>query len=250
MDVIRTYPVVIPLSHDKYLLYTKREKDMKLRNILILVGLVFLIAACAPTPQLRSDRLLQDDSFVSDEPCAPPCWRGIVPGETNWNDALNIIRDDSELTSLQTRTDEATRQIGAAWGQRDGDNCCQMFSQDGQTVSFIVAQTTPRVRFGQVVAKHGEPSYIIGDTVSPDQALVSVYYPDIPMLIYVFVEGEEGLIGERSEVVGFAYLTEDLMDLLLQTSNLHSWDGYKTFNEYMKSEFDVTPSITSTPTGN
>ncbi len=214
---------------------------MKLRNILLLVGLVFLIAACAPTPQLRSDRLLQDDSFVSDEPCAAPCWRGIIPGETGWNDALNIIRGDTTLMSLQTRTDEATQQIGAAWAQRDGDNCCQMFSEDSVTVSFIVAQTTPRTRLGEVVEKHGEPSYIIGDTVSGDQALVSVYYPTIPMLIYVFVEGENGQISDRSEVVGFAYLTADLMDELLQTSSLHAWDGYKTFNVYMQSEFEIVP---------
>ncbi|MDX2076822.1 MAG: hypothetical protein SFZ02_10350 [bacterium] len=214
---------------------------MKLRNILLLVGLVFLIAACAPTPQLRSDRLLKDDSVVSDEPCAPPCWRNIIPGGTKWNDALNIIRDDPTLASLQTRTDEATKQIGAAWAQKDGDNCCQMFSEDGQTVSFIVAQTTPIIRLGEVIEKHGEPSYIIGDTVSSDQALVSVYYPDIPMLIYVFVEGENGAISDRSEVVGFAYLTSDLMGELLQTSNLHTWDGYKTFNEYMQSEFELTP---------
>lgn len=223
---------------------------MKLRNILLLVGLVFLIAACAPTPQLRSDRLLQDDSFISgEEPCAAPCWRGIIPGETSWNDALTIIGDDTTLASLQTRTDETTKQIGAAWAQKDGDNCCQMFSQDGETVSFIVAQTTPRVRFGEVVEKHGEPSYIIGDTVSSDQALVSVYYPDIPMLIYVFVEGENGQISDRSEVVGFAYLTPELMQELLTTSNLHTWDGYKTFNEYMQSDFELTPvpTVEATP---
>jgi len=222
---------------------------MKLRNILLLVGLMFLIAACAPTPQLRSDRLLQDDSFVSgEEPCAAPCWRGIIPGETSWNNALTIINDDTTLASLQTRTDETTKQIGAAWAQKDGDNCCQMFSQDGETVSFIVAQTTPRTRFGEVVEKHGEPSYIIGDTVSSDQALVSVYYPDIPMLIYVFVEGENGQISDRSEVVGFAYLTSELMQELLTTSNLHTWDGYKTFNDYMQSDFELTPVPTAEAT--
>ncbi|MCL4253024.1 MAG: hypothetical protein KJ043_04495 [Anaerolineae bacterium] len=224
---------------------------MKLRTILIFVGLVFLIAACAPTPQLRSDRLLQDDSFVADpvEGCELPCWRGITPGETRWNDALNIIRDDTTLTSLQTRTDEATKQIGAAWAQTDGDNCCQMFSEDGQTVSFIVAQTTPRYRLGDVIEKHGEPSYIIGDTVSSDQALVSVYYPDVPMLIYVFVAGEAGQITDRSEVVGFAYLTSDLMTELLTTSNLHAWDGLdKTFNDYMQSDFELTPVPTAEAT--
>mgnify|MGYP005854966431 CR=1 FL=1 len=97
---------------------------------------------------LLDDSLLRDDSFVSDEPCAPPCWRGIIPDETIWNDALNIIRNDSQFDSIQVRTDESAKQIGAAWAQKDGVNCCQMFSQDGETVTFIVAQTTPDILFG------------------------------------------------------------------------------------------------------
>jgi len=36
-------------------------------------------------------------------------------------------------------------------------------------------------------------------------------------------------------------LTADLMDELLQTSSLHAWDGYKTFNVYMQSEFEIVP---------
>jgi hypothetical protein len=68
------------------------------------------------------------------------------------------------------------------------------------------------------------------------------------MLIYVFVEGENGQISDRSEVVGFAYLTASLMEELLTTSNLHTWDGFKTFNEYMQSDFELTPMPTAEAT--
>ena len=124
-----------------------------------------------------------------------------------------------------------------------------MFTQDGTTVSLILTQTTPQATFQEVIDIYGEPGYIIGETVTSDQALVSVYYPNVPMLIYLFVAGEEGQIDGSNQVVGFAYMTQDLMDLLLVTSDLHEWDGFKTFSAYVESEFEVTPSITLTPVG-
>jgi hypothetical protein len=215
-------------------------------SVFLLTGCDALLGAINPNasetkPSLLSDALLQDDSFISDELCAPPCWRGIIPGETTWLDAMDILRNDPNLTNLQFRADEATLQVGAAWAQRDGDNCCQMFSEDGEIVSFIVAQTVPDVLFSEVIQKHGEPSYIIGDIVDDEQALASVYYPDVPMLIYLFAKGQNGELNGSSPVVGFAYLTDALMRELLMTSNLHAWDGYKTFAEYMSSPFELTP---------
>jgi hypothetical protein len=43
------------------------------------------------------------------------------------------------------------------------------------------------------------------------------------------------------------FIAED-MDLLLQTTDLHAWEGYQSYAAYMDSEFEVTPSVTLTPT--
>lgn len=220
---------------------------MKIRLLLVSVLLVLMGAACAPEIQLVSDEYLDDDSLISDEPCAAPCWRGITPGETSWNDAVQIIEEDETLDDLQTRTDDETGQIGAAWAQVDGRNCCQMFTQDGETVSLLVTQTTPDIAFSEVIEKFGEPSYLIGEAVTSDQALVSVYYPDVPMLIYLFVAGETGEITEESQVVGFAHTSEDVMSLIVETSDLHEWSGFDSFINYIDSDFEITPSITLTP---
>lgn len=226
---------------------------MKIRLILAAIGLIFVAAACAPEVELISDDYLQDTSLISEDPCGAPCWRGITPGETSWNEALNIIEEDETLSDLQTRTDEDTGQIGAAWSQADGNNCCQMFTQDGSTVSLLVAQTAPTYTYADIQEKYGEPSYLIGESVSGDQALVSVYYPDNNFLIYLFVPGEDGEITEASEVIGFAYTSPDVMDLIVQTSSLYEWEGTgQVLSTYLDAEanpYDVTPSITLTPVG-
>lgn len=222
---------------------------MRIRVIIAAMILLIVGAACAPEVDLLDDDFLTDTSVVTGDPCEAPCWRGITPGETSWNDALEIIDSDETLEDLQTRSDDETGQIGAAWAQADGRSCCQMFTQDGSTVSLLVAQTAPQLTFSEIIDIYGEPTYLIGETVTSDQALVSVYYPDVPMLIYVFVEGEEDTISLESQVVGFAYTSPDVMSLIEQTSELHAWEGFQTLESYLEGDFEILPSITLTPIG-
>jgi len=219
---------------------------MKSRLLVVVLGLI-LLAACSPQPQIRSDKYLPDTSFIDGDPCGPPCWRGITPGETLWNDAVAIIENDATLKDFESREAEDGDQIGAAWAPVDGIGCCQMITEDGQVVSFLFIQTTPDAQLEQVIEARGEPTYLIGDTVDSKQGLVSLFYPDIPMLIYVFFEGDDGSITPASEIVGFGYMTHDLMQFLIDTNDLHAWEGYRTYQYYNESDFEVTPSITLTP---
>jgi hypothetical protein len=87
--------------------------------------------------------------------------------------------------------------------------------------------------------------------VTDDQAVVLLVYPEQQMVVLGFVPGAEGELGESSEIIGIWYITPENMDLFTQTNNLHEWDGYQPFSAYASdvdvSEFDVTPSITLTP---
>lgn len=220
---------------------------MNLRLLLAALIVLLLATACGPTPQIRSDKYLADTSLLSGEPCGPPCWRGITPGETSWNDAIVILEDDHSLTGLEVRADEDSERIGAAWKPINGDLCCQMYTETGSLVSFIILQTTPQATLGQLIERHGDPDYLMGQTYTGDQGLFNLYYVDIPMIVYVFVAGENGALTEASEIVGFAYLTPELMQLIIDTDSLHMWEGYQSYKTYMGGEFEVTPRITLTP---
>lgn len=215
---------------------------MKFRVILAGLGLMLLVAACAPAPQLLNEKYLDDVSLISGDPCGAPCWRGITPGETSWQAARTIIEDDPSLSDWQQRVDDDSQRIGAAWSQTGGELCCQMFStEDGESVEFLIMQTAPAMRLQAVIDTYGEPAYLIGETVSNDQGMFSLFYDDIPMLVYVFVAGENGTISVESEIIGFAYLTTELMTELLETSQLHAWEGLQSYRDYMNGEFELTP---------
>jgi hypothetical protein len=223
---------------------------MKLRFLLPgLLALVLFAAACSP-PQLRDPNMLQDTSLISGEPCEAPCWRGITPGTTSWSDALTILEDDTTIENLQTQTDDNSNAALAQWNQKGGADCCQMFSDDGETVSVLLLRVAPAMTLGQVIDRYGEPTYVVGSTFTDDQAALNVIYPDKNMVIYVFSEGTSGAISESSEVFAVLYVVASQMELLIQTSELHAWDGYGSFEQYADTttDFEVTPAITLTPT--
>ena len=226
---------------------------LPMNRILLIIAAVImlLVAACAPAPVLRDDTLLHDTSLVTGEPCAAPCFHGITPGETSWRDALTILEDDTSFKNVQTQNaDDGSSRIQAAW--QDGENgavCCQILTEDGETVSLTFLRTAPVMTLGQVIEAHGEPKYIAGQDFTSDQAIMSLVYPDVPMVVYAFVAGAEtGTLSASSEIIGMLYFVQSDMDLLLKTSELYNWKGYQSFKAYTDGEFDITPSVTLTPT--
>jgi hypothetical protein len=225
---------------------------MKFRFLAGLCSLfLLLLAACTPPPPLRDSTLLVDETLLEEGNCTAPCWRGITPGETTWANALNAIDNDETLSNLQVQQGENSATIGASFQNQGGTRpCCQMVTQDGDMVSAIVLQLAPTVTLGEVIDVWGEPTYAVGTPYSDQEAIINVFFPDVPMILYVFIDGTEGSIRESSEIIGALYLTQTDMDLIINTNSLHLWDGYDTYQAYRGDEdapYDTTPSVTLTP---
>ena len=102
---------------------------------------------------------------------------------------------------------------------------------------------------GQLIDTHGAPPYLTGQEFTSDQAVGSLVYPDQLMVVYVFIEGTEtGEFKADSQIIGMLYMTQDQMDTLMETAELHGWEGYQSYKTYMDSDLVVTPSVTLTPT--
>ena len=221
------------------------------RVLPLLIATLLLLAACTPETVLRDESLLTDEALLTGEPCAPPCFRGITPGETFWADALTIIEDEADFDNIQTQGPaEESDVIQVSWQQgADAPVCCQMVTENGETVSLVFLRTAPTHSLGQLFEARGEPTWLTGQEITEDQAVVSLVYPDLLMIVYAFVAGTaEGAISAGSEVVGVLYLEPGSVELLVQTTELHRWEGYGSYSDYMEGEWEVTPSVTLTPT--
>lgn len=215
---------------------------------LLALAVLLLAAACTP-PELRDPKMLRDDSLITDDPCAAPCWRGITPGETKWTDALPLIQDDPAFADVQVQQGQDGA-LGAQWRfGADNPPCCQMISGTGDTVDFITVQLAPGVTVGQLIEAKGEPTYVLGRDFTPDQAVMLLLYPEQQLIVYAFVAGTaNGVLSESSEVVSVSYLKPADMDLVISTNDLYTWNGYGAYTDTIDGTFDVTASVTLTPT--
>jgi hypothetical protein len=220
---------------------------MKLRYLLpvALLLVVVLTAACAAPPPLRNQAFLNDTSLIDGEPCGPPCFRGITPGETAWSEAMTILEDDPNITDIQVEADEETNEVAASFQRPEGVTCCLAYSENGSIVDQMLLQLAPDMTVGDVIGVHGEPAYLTGVEVSSDQASAALYYPDMQTIVYAFVEGVQGQLTAASEVFAVLYVRQSDMDRVIQNSELYRWDGYQGLSDYLNRPVDITP----VPTG-
>jgi hypothetical protein len=216
---------------------------MKLRVLLLGIVLLGVLTACSgAAPQLRDPNFLKDQSLVSGEPCDAPCWQGITPGETKWNDAVTAVEDNPIFANMQADTEAPEPSRALNFDAKDGSRCCRIYSLDGVTVNSMFALVSPDMRLTQVIEKYGDPSYFFVEEVSGDQALVSLIYPDIPLIVYVFSAGlAEGEITGTSEIVGTLYLTSTDMTEAIRGSALYEWAGYGKLSDLADGNYEVTP---------
>lgn len=202
-----------------------------------------------PIPPLRDDSLLHDTSLITPDPaCLPPCWHGITPGRTSWQDALTLLENDPLFENVTVQKDTHSAALVAGFQPTGGIPCCQIFTQAGKTVSVIFMRVAPEMTIGQLIRVQGKPAYVIGSPFSADQAIINLIYPKKALVVYVFVAGTRSALSDSSEIIGVLYMTHADMELLLRTSYLHAWGGYKSYQAYDTGGYEVTPSITLTPT--
>ena len=189
--------------------------------------------------QLLDDTLLADDSLIdTEDDCGPPCWNGITPGETTFDEALEIL-DELEIVA-EVQTVEEGGQRAAIFGGEDNVQCCQMLSQDGESIAFIQIRTAPLLTLGEVIETYDEPTYLDGAPFTRSQTIFNLYYEDLSLVVFVYAEAGASL-SETSEIIGSVFVNPDIYSDLIAGSSLHVWEGYMSLEEYNAGEFEVSP---------
>lgn len=179
-----------------------------------------------PQLSLINERFLADASLLTGQPCGPPCWQGIVPGQSTLAEALDIVNALDGIVVMQQA--EAAFQFG----NLDSPPCCQISADETQTVSAIILQFAPEMTVGQALEQHGEPLFFRGQPYTESEAILWFYYPDQFTMIQAIVPGVEGNLEASSPLVAAYYLTELDMSDALEAGTFTPWKGYLSYREY------------------
>ena len=152
---------------------------------------------------------LRDQAWIRGEPCAPPCWQQIQPGQTTIPQAYAIL-DELETVIVIDAND-----TGILFADVDGEPCCQVLSDDEGVVDALLLQLAPGIVLGDVITRLDEPAFVTGEAHSDSEALLSLVYPKRGLLIGALVEGVNGLLSESSPIISAIMLSEATLARLL-----------------------------------
>lgn len=173
----------------------------------ILAALLVLISLCVLSLQERT----ADRSILTDDPCAAPCWQGIVPGKTTIDEALAILdtlgfdysRFDSEVqwyTYAYYRDDGFGFPGNVLWGPLFGDSTSVAVMRLGLEFELTLQE---------VLDKYGPPEKFQafrGDLPTlPDGhvlgAVVMLFYPQRGLAFESWIAGLPPVIIESGTTV-------------------------------------------------
>jgi hypothetical protein len=69
------------------------EKHRCLQIVALTLSLLLTISISGCESRSTSKSGIATQSFLSDEPCAAPCWYGLVPGESSKADVLRVLAE-------------------------------------------------------------------------------------------------------------------------------------------------------------
>lgn len=163
------------------------------------------------------------------------CWRGLVLGETPWEDALALILAEEQFGDLQEVEDEEQGIKAVAW--RSIASRLQSYSQavsiGGETLDFVALIDLSPYSVADVIEAHGEPEYALASPYEAGEAFAFLFYPNKSMIIQIYILETEGFT-EASQLVGAQYNTPDRMTELLTEFAPAEWQGFEAFESYIQ----------------
>lgn len=236
-------PAVLIRASDGTLGWMRVEGRVLGRGGLTFDALQLVMDTSDPRELLAVPRPLLASLITPNPICDLPCWNDITPGVTSWTDANILVSTERNFINVETINSPSspTAQL-MRWRSIDGLDCCEMFSEDGQTVTGLNIIAISDITASSLIEAQGDPEGVYVNVRGANESLVYLFYPSKQLIVYVFVNGT---FSAESSVIGINLLTPELMQETLTTVNLATWQGYDAWDAYLTAA-QATPEASAT----
>lgn len=171
-----------------------------------------------------------------DVECEAPCWNGITPGQTTWEEGLEYIENQRYFTNVETSESSEGSAKMIQWqvigSQLNASN--SIYSDDGEVVAQINLIELSPYNLGQLIEAQGEPTFAVGNATQNSQVILNLFYPEKLMGVIIFVDGTEASdLSETSQVIGAYFFSEDSFTEVTEAAPLVEWEGYEALENYL-----------------
>jgi len=203
----------------------------KVTCCIYILALLFLFTACSkasetpiPARPTAVDLKIGDGGLLSDIPCGPPCFLGIQPEVTRYDEVLRILSENQDLDYCKEydNTDD-----GGDRGIKCADSYIISFDPERIVVISLGFTPTEMITLQEVVEMYEEPAGISVSTggYAKTTSTTLLFYPQYNMmLILEEKDGDNYLVQPSSKVDTIVYLGETSFQKSFEYAQ--EWSGY------------------------
>ena len=220
-----------------------------MRTLKIFLGLAiaFMITSCSifkgneitePTVKADKSKRVVRDLLDNNSGCQLPCWWGITPGKTTWDEARQILDEVSLFIGGQQSSDDFYASVKAYLPYPDdfAPYMEQLYGVEDGVVNYIRVYNfdlAPNYSLPSLLQSYGQPSEVGFEVISKEEREIQ------PFIVDVFYR-ELGILVEYSTVDPMKEVGENLQNCLISKMDspfLHLWSvetQYLSFQEAKK----------------
>ena len=192
-----------------------------------------------PAPLLR----VLDNSLLTGQPCAPPCWQGLEAGVTSGGEVALLLDNSPLVGSWEVERLPDGDEVYRWWWARPTVTVdANTFRVSGDVLRTMTLYPETPVTLGEVMAVYGAPAWVDVDGASPGPAgwTVDIYYPERGLVLVLHIgsgpEEIEICLEATTPVAAAIYLAAGTAESLLaarhdgapvrpSADRLRTWDG-------------------------
>lgn len=190
-----------------------------------------------PSPTPTKSKFYYDwkSDWLNSRTCAPPCWEGITPGQTSFQEAMEIL---TNMPSARSTTPTGT---GVQWegkGQSYYGNAALENESSRILYLFIRFNLKQNISLEEALSVFGDPLYVHPDACAHGRCEVYVIYPESGLALMttsISTHDDTVMIDRSSEVQGIKFFIPGIDNYLKLVPSLgyevRKWEGYGTYPE-------------------
>lgn len=213
---------------------------MKKKIVIIIILLGLICASCVTPSQL-----------ILDSPCKLPCWHGIQPGITTFEEALQVIKTLPTINQDSVYIEEISQENGQFdkfvyftiyknWPSQAYRNSGNLWLKNNIVIELILLGESG-INLSMMINEFGSLNYVHVD-MNEGGPYVKIFYPSLGMIFGFRSRSIEQEIRPESQITTIICVDEADYEMLLTSgyfniggysSNLifYKWDGYGIIKE-------------------
>jgi len=235
---------------------------MRVRLLTLLVLLMVCSVTSCSSPTKSAETLQQvtlvptkpspaidwPDRWLKGTPCKPPCWEGVIPGQTTASEATKILNASPIVLRAEMTTTTKTSDNGIVlWSWLDGQSGGQAYyhARSPEQTIYTIAPYFPKpFALRKIIQVYGEPSDILARAYhNPDNSIasdVSIFYRSQGIVLFAGAGGYLTLSLDMTfDYINFFEPTNEGLKVALGGSQDHldwltPWQGIRDFDFYCK----------------